>query len=857
MSRVFLARDLELDRKIVIKVLPPELSGAVSVDRFKREIQVSARLQHPHIVPVLTAASAGDILFYTMPFVDGESLGARISRVGALPTADCIAILRDAIRALAYAHRHGVVHRDIKPDNILLSEDSALVADFGIAKAVSVAAETDSGLTTVGVSLGTPAYMAPEQSMGDPAVDHRADIYSLGAVAYEMLTGLHPFAGRTPQQMIAAHIVEVPAHPSSRIPSMPEGLAALVMRCLEKDPLKRPQTADEMLAELDSAATSERVAATLRVSSRSRGWKRAAAGGVIAILLTAGGALAFAPRDQLTMAVALMRRDAATLLPNRIIVTPFENETGDPKLASLGTMAADWLAQALTSVGGIEVVDARTTLVSGEVVDRIPWPFKSRNRQKALAEETGAGIVLSGRIYRDGDSLRIQARMSDAKSGKLLRALTTVSGPVSAPTQVLDQLNRRTIANVAQAMDTIASGLGTYSEPPSLEAYEQTRRGIEAYFRQDTLVHAYFERAIALDSTYATPVVLLAFSRLYRDDHELAEAAVTHAQRLRERMAPGDRAMLAHVEAMLRGDGDASLRTSEEFLRATPGSGESPLLVASTALATGRPRLALSVLRNVDPNRGLHLAGAFYWFYTAGGLRETGQYEKALDVANQGLRRFPKNSALSYIKGESLLMLGRFDELDELIENAPTGSATRTIGQARRAAHFATVFRAAGLDNHSTRLASTWLPRVQALPDTSMAATMVRISLLSSLGRWNDVAPLARDAMSRVRTDKYLRGHLLSITGVVAAHQGNRAEAQRAEAQLAAGAGKYDYGFSKLMRARIAAHLGERSRAVGLLQQALSEGANLTSPLNILQHDSLLLPLNGYPAFMELLKPVG
>jgi len=308
---------------------------------------------------------------------------------------------------------------------------------------------------------------------------------------------------------------------------------------------------------------------------------------------------------------------------------------------------------------------------------------------------------------------------------------------------------------------------------------------------------------------------------------------------------------------MLRGDGDASLRTSEEFLRATPGSGESPLLVASTALATGRPGLALSVLRNVDPNRGLHLAGAFYWFYTAGGLRETGQYEKALVVANKGLRRFPKNSSLTYIKGESLLMLGRFDELDELIENAPTGSATRTIGQARRAAHFATVFRAAGHENHATRLASTWLPRVQALPDTSMAATLVRISLLNSLGRWNDVTPLAQDAMSRVRTDKYLRGHLLSITGVVAAHQGNRAEAQRAEAQLTAEAGKYDYGFSKLMRARIAAHLGERSRAVGLLQQALSEGANLTRPLNILQHDSLLLPLNGYPAFMELLKPVG
>ncbi|MBA3466300.1 MAG: protein kinase, partial [Gemmatimonadaceae bacterium] len=447
MSRVFLARDVALDRAIVVKVLPPDLAHAVSVDRFKREIQLAARLQHPHIVPVLTAASAGDILYYTMPFVDGESVGARISRVGALPVADSISILRDAARALAYAHRRGVVHRDIKPDNILLSEDSALVADFGIAKAVTAAAGSGQGLTTVGVSVGTPAYMAPEQSVGDITVDHRADIYALGAVAYEMLTGHHPFAGRTPQQMMAAHVMETPQPLATRAPSIPAGLAKAVMQCLEKDPPKRPQSAEALLLLLE-AATTPVSGTTSTPLTRRRRWKLAAGMALLTILLIAGGAVAFAPRDRIAMAVALMRREPATLHPNRIIVTPFENETGDPKMASLGAMAADWLAQGLTRVGGIEVVDARTTLVTGEVVDKIPWPFKSRDRRRALAEETGAGIVLSGRIYRDGDSLRIQAKMSDAESGKLLRALTTVSGPVAEPTKVLDMLNRRVGANV-------------------------------------------------------------------------------------------------------------------------------------------------------------------------------------------------------------------------------------------------------------------------------------------------------------------------------------------------------------------------------------------------------------------------
>jgi eukaryotic-like serine/threonine-protein kinase len=183
MSRVFVARERALGRPVVIKVLPPEMAAAVNIERFRREIQLAASLQHPHIVPVHAASQVGDLFYYTMPLVEGESLRAKLEREGGLPIADAIRILIDVTEGLAYAHAHGVVHRDIKPDNILISGNHAVVTDFGVAKAVS-AATGESSLTSIGVALGTPAYMAPEQAAADPHVDHRADLYAVGATAY-------------------------------------------------------------------------------------------------------------------------------------------------------------------------------------------------------------------------------------------------------------------------------------------------------------------------------------------------------------------------------------------------------------------------------------------------------------------------------------------------------------------------------------------------------------------------------------------------------------------------------------------------------------------------------------------------
>jgi serine/threonine protein kinase len=243
MSRVFLATETVLGREVVIKVLAPELAEGLNVERFRREIQLAARLQHPHIVPLLTAGEAGRLPFFTMPFIQGESLRARLARGGELPIGDAVRLLREVAAALAYAHAHGVVHRDIKPDNVLVSGGSAMVTDFGVAKALDAATNTATGhqLTQLGVALGTPAYMAPEQAAADPATDHRADLYAFGAMAYELLTGEPPFTGRPTQALLAAHAIETPEPIARRRPAVAGPLAELIMRCLEKRPADRPQ----------------------------------------------------------------------------------------------------------------------------------------------------------------------------------------------------------------------------------------------------------------------------------------------------------------------------------------------------------------------------------------------------------------------------------------------------------------------------------------------------------------------------------------------------------------------------------------------------------------------------------------
>src|SRR5687768_3979925 len=390
MSRVFVATEAALGRKVVIKVLPPEMTEGLSVDRVKREIGLAARLQHPHIVPVHTAGEANGLPYFTMPLVDGHSLRERITKGGALPMTDVIGFMRDVAKALAYAHDQGVVHRDIKPDNVLLTSGSAVVTDFGVAKALSASKTQAPGgtLTQVGTSLGTPAYMAPEQAAADPDTDHRADIYAFGVMSYEMLTGSPPFAGRTPQKLLAAHMGERPERIEAIRADVPPLLGELVMRCLEKEPNLRPQSAIELVKVLETVTSGGGYPAMPAILLG--GQRRLAtvlgmyAAAVIAVAIVARAAVISIglpdwvfPGALIVMALGLpvilftafVHRGTHRALTEAAL-TPRGSPTKQSTMTMLAVKASPWVTWRRTFTGGAVALGAFAVLVAAFMVMR-------------------------------------------------------------------------------------------------------------------------------------------------------------------------------------------------------------------------------------------------------------------------------------------------------------------------------------------------------------------------------------------------------------------------------------------------------------------------------------------------------
>ncbi len=311
MATVYAAHDVKHGRRVALKVLHPELAASLGPERFEREIRLAAQLQHPHILPVHDSGEAAGRLYYVMPLVEGESLRQRLARDHELPVAEVVRILEEVVEALAYAHAHGVVHRDVKPDNIMLSGRHALITDLGVAKAVSAAESGGEALTSTGVALGTPRYMAPEQVAADPHADHRADLYAVGVMAYEMLTGAQPFQGASPQAVFAAQISHQPAPPEALRPGIPPLLSQAIMRCLTPRPADRWQSAYELLGQLERA----RDTGEGGQASRRPGRRRALAWGLAAGAAGAAVLVAFLLAQRGDRQIAFESRSPLTVEP--------------------------------------------------------------------------------------------------------------------------------------------------------------------------------------------------------------------------------------------------------------------------------------------------------------------------------------------------------------------------------------------------------------------------------------------------------------------------------------------------------------------------------------------------------------
>ena len=524
MSRVFVAEETALHRKVVIKVLPPETAAQVSLERFKREILLAAKLQHPHIVPLLTAGESNGLPYFTMPFVDGESLRVRLARHGELPVNHAIRMLREIASALAYAHEHGIVHRDIKPDNVLLSGGSAMVTDFGVAKALSASSSTErGGMTSLGVALGTPAYMSPEQASADPGVDHRADIYSLGVLAYEVLTGQPPFAGRTPQNLLAAHVTEAPEPINKRRTSLPPALAALVMRCLEKRPADRPQSANEVVHALDDITTPSGgmaptgtypVAAAPSSGVSRAGWRRwgAIATAGVGVILIASWLLA-------TRSGGAAKLRSIAVLPTDVGADTAHAFLADGLSSDLTTKLSKIPRLSVRAYSPSSVMHGRTVREAGK--------------------ELGVAAIVMVRMARSGTQLRATASLVNAANDELLW-----SESFEASDQDQFALQDKLVSAIAGALNlslspattTAVRARGTNSN----EAHQLVQR---ARFETDQFTAAslasaisHAEAAIALDSTYADAWAALAAAWAYRaDDFVSAATAAPQVRRAADR----------------------------------------------------------------------------------------------------------------------------------------------------------------------------------------------------------------------------------------------------------------------------------------------------------------------------------
>jgi eukaryotic-like serine/threonine-protein kinase len=456
MSQVYLVADAALSRRIVVKILPPNPAAKVQAERFRREIQIAAGLQHPCIVPVLTTGFMDDVPYYSMPFVAGESLRAKLATGQLLPLSRAVRALRDVASAVAHAHEHGVAHRDLKPDNVLLSSGYAVVTDFGIAKAVSSAHEgEDHELTSHGMTVGTPAYMAPEQASADPGADHRVDIYSLGVMAFEVLTGQRPITGRTAQDLLVGHITKPPAQITDRRTDLPPSLASLVMRCLAKAPGERP-SAVEVVDTLD-AVTSAAGTGTSTTTPTT-------------------------PTPQIAA------------LPS-IAVLPFVNLTGSTD--------DDYLADGIAE----EILNSLARLRTMHVAARSSsFAFRGSSIDlRAVGDRLGVRAVLEGSIRRSGKRLRVSVQLADVTNGFQLWS-NRYDRQDEDVFEIEDQIAASVVETLKVTLVNTPGSPFAGKRTTNLEAYKLYLRGRHAWNQVGPGIDQaldLFEQALELDPHFA------------------------------------------------------------------------------------------------------------------------------------------------------------------------------------------------------------------------------------------------------------------------------------------------------------------------------------------------------------------
>jgi serine/threonine-protein kinase len=558
MATVFLAEDLKHHRRVAIKVLDPEVAAAIGPERFLREIETVARLSHPHILPLHDSGEAAGLLFYAMPYVEGESLRDRLARARQLPLEEALRLTREIASALEHAHHHGVVHRDIKPENVLLQDGQALVADFGIARA---AAAGGAKLTATGIAIGTPAYMSPEQAAGG-AVDARADVYGLGCVLYEMLAGQAPYLGPTAESVIFQHLNAAPPRVTTLRPALPAGLDRVIAKALAKAPADRYASVTEFVAALETGLI-EQAGADRPGARRAAVWSAMIALGVVLALVAVAWWQAWGPFGGSVAPAA--KKDW-------ILVADFDGPPGDSALApaarGLLSAALDQ-SRIVATVSQEQITEALQT--AGKPASTRLTPAVA----KELAYRSSVRTVLEGAIGRLGKGYSVVVRLVDADSTRLLFTESATAKGDDALIPAMGELAKKLRRGLGENRRSLAATRPlTQVATPSFEAYKLYVQAGQRFNARTAIMERLrtYRAALDLDPSFASARLAMVYPYLYLVYADSAQASLDAALRHPERLTPTERGLAELAMASLQGDCEGALAARDRILAEDPGN---------------------------------------------------------------------------------------------------------------------------------------------------------------------------------------------------------------------------------------------------------------------------------------------
>lgn len=839
MGTVYLARDLRHGREVAIKVLAPELAGTANAARFLAEIRLTARLRHPHILPLFDSGIALGRPWYVMPYMEGGTLRDRLERDGVLPLDDAVRVLREIAAALAYAHERGVVHRDVKPDNVLLDVGGALLGDFGIARAIERvtgvhAATTATVLTLAG--LGTPMYMAPEQRIPGAAIDHRVDLYALGVIAHEILCGRPPSAGHVSG---AAPVAGDPAPRPRTVrlhPDLPAELAPLIARLLAERPEERVQYAEEVLRELDAIG---------RPGCRRSGRRVGRSG---------------SRRGDGGRPSSRWRRPASSPWPGR---RGGRCARGTPRRRS--PHVASWSCRSRTrqaiprsrrSAGW-----PRTGSHRGSH-RRAPSTSARRSSRPARAATARCGPRPGGAAQ--GPSSPGRTTWTAIPCGSSHGSRTSPTGrscarsrPSPRPARRRRPCWSRVMAALAVTHDPRIERWAAGASPPTFEAYEQLVAGLDL-FSAGRWAEAlpYWDRAAALDSTFVQPLLHMVFA--YMNLGRWAEAdSLSALLTRREGLSPFERAMLEYQRGQIAGDLRAVLAGADAMIDAVPGDYLPYYLKAFAALSVNRPREALEAASKISSRAGRFdkpWSSANYWMVVTSAWHALDEHHEELRAAREARGLHPGIREFVWFELRALAALGRAGEVErrvtefEGLQPTPAGWT-----HSRLLIELADELEAHGHTSSARAVllrADRWQRAQGEGGGRGRAALYERAQTLYRLGE--DAA--ADSILARLEAERPGDWRILAGRGLIAIRQGRTGDAQRFAERLRTLRTPYEHGRPAFARAQLAAQSGDVEGALALIRLALAEGM----PFGLHLHTTpALVPLRDDPEFQELLRPRG